>query len=159
MDERTAKIQELFSDKAFVEELCNAEDEVAVQKMLADKGVEMSLTEIDLMSDILGKMEDGEVTKERLERLANPGELSEEELAEVAGGGFFADKVIEYYDNLGNILSKNLATAQRAAGREIHERVLSVSYNTGNIVGTCIAGAVAVAGIGIGVYDAIRRRW
>ena len=66
-----AQLKELFSDEAFVTsilEIDNAED---VQKALADKGLELSLKEITTIQKTLSEEE---------------GELSEDDLENVAGG-------------------------------------------------------------------------
>ena len=78
----TEKIKEVFSDEAFVKSLFELESAAAVQAALKEKGVEMTEEEILGIRDLLAKMENGEITAEQLES----GELSEELLAQVAGG-------------------------------------------------------------------------
>jgi lactobin A/cerein 7B family class IIb bacteriocin len=65
------KIKELFSDEAFVDSILEMETPEEVQKALSDKGVELSLEEIGTIKDTLA---------------SSDGELSENELEEVAGG-------------------------------------------------------------------------
>ncbi|MBR3631191.1 MAG: Nif11-like leader peptide family natural product precursor [Mogibacterium sp.] len=66
------QLTEIFSDEAFVKELLAADDVKAVQQMLEGKG--LSLTEAEITA-----------VQERLENY-NDGELSEDDLEDVAGG-------------------------------------------------------------------------
>ncbi len=63
---------ELFSDEQFVKKLFNLETPEEVQAVLADNDVEISVEEILKIRELLIKKENGE--------------LSDEELEEVAGG-------------------------------------------------------------------------
>lgn len=65
------QIQELFSDEAFVTSILEMETPEEVQAALADKGLELSLEEISSIQNTLN---------------TNEGELSEDELENVAGG-------------------------------------------------------------------------
>ncbi|MBR3630960.1 MAG: hypothetical protein IKN55_10905 [Oscillospiraceae bacterium] len=80
------KLKAVMADEAFVKSCIEAENEAAVQQLFADQGIEMSLTEIELMKEMIGAVADGRITGEQLEKLSQAGELSEEELAEAAGG-------------------------------------------------------------------------
>ena len=101
MNERNEQIKAVLSDEAFVQTLLDAENEEAVQKMLADKGVEMSLTEIELMGEMICAMADGTITEEQLEKLTKGGELSEDDLEAAAGGGI--TKVEKYLGTIENV--------------------------------------------------------
>ncbi|MBR3630957.1 MAG: hypothetical protein IKN55_10890 [Oscillospiraceae bacterium] len=142
------KLREVLADEAFVKSCIEAENEEAVQKLLADKGVEMSLTEIELMKEMFSAVADGKITGEQLEQLSKAGELSEEELEEAAGGGshfyLFEDTIFE----ISNRFVNDVEQIKVGAG----------AYRLGQVgVAAAAIGAVALAGYG--VYDAIRRRW
>ena len=79
------KLQEVLSDEAFAKELFQMEDAGDVQKALEEKGIEMSLDEIRRIKERAMKVQSGEASQEQAEPLAD-GELSEDELADVAGG-------------------------------------------------------------------------
>ena len=113
MKEKLEQIKTVFSDDAFVQTCLEAENEEAVQKLLADKGVEMSLTEIEMMKEMIAQIAEGGISQEFIENLPANGELTEEDLAEVAGGDgnplfnyfFDGDKISydEYIANLGEL--------------------------------------------------------
>jgi lactobin A/cerein 7B family class IIb bacteriocin len=84
MDQKRA--MEVFSDESFVRELLAMESEEQMQEALEEKGVEMTMDEIRQLVEFKRKVENGEISKEQLQRIAD-GELSEDELEEVAGGG------------------------------------------------------------------------
>ena len=69
MDEKL--LQEVFSDEAFVTSLLEMDDSNDVQKALSDKGIKLSITEIDLIRNQLAGTDE---------------ELNEDELENVAGG-------------------------------------------------------------------------
>ena len=89
MNEKNEQIKAVMADEAFVQACVEAENEEAVQKLFAGKGIEMSLTEIRLMKKMVSDVAEGSITEEQLEQLSNAGELSEDELAEAAGGNIF----------------------------------------------------------------------
>ena len=64
------KLREVLADEGFVKSCIEAENEAAVQQLFADKGVEMSLTEIELMKEMIGAVTDGRITGEQLEKLS-----------------------------------------------------------------------------------------
>lgn len=83
------KIKEVFSDEAFVKNLFELESAGEVQAALKEKGIEFSEEEIISIRDFLLKVEESDITKEQLEKWTvqlEDGELSEEELENVAGG-------------------------------------------------------------------------
>ena len=85
MVELQEKVQEVLSDESFAKELVAMEDEKQVQIALEEKGIELSLDEIRQIGETVRKFQNGEISQEQLESMAD-GELSEEELGEVAGG-------------------------------------------------------------------------
>lgn len=73
MEERFVKASALLEEEAFLEQLKQAEDDAAVQKLFADNGVELSLEDIEKM------VEESAVA-------AKSGELGEDDLENVSGG-------------------------------------------------------------------------
>ena len=76
MDEK--RIKEVFSDEAFVKALLGLESAEEAQAALKEKGLEFSTDELVALRDALLKMS--------AKAEANGGELSVEDLDEVAGG-------------------------------------------------------------------------
>lgn len=69
------KIKSILADEEFVSNLSSLEEPEDVRKAFEDRGVELSVEDITKMRDILAK------------NAENPdGELSEDELEDVAGG-------------------------------------------------------------------------
>ena len=160
MKERTEQLKAVLSDEAFVRTLLAAENEEAVQKMLADKGVEMSLTEIELMGEMIVELEEGRITQEQLEKLSQCGELSEDELEAAAGGNAFTDlfkttAVKEIQERVGGWLD----TANEFGYVRVTRNVTEVTYSKPRIIAAAAIGAVVAASIGYNIYDAVRRRW
>ncbi|MBR3630632.1 MAG: hypothetical protein IKN55_09225 [Oscillospiraceae bacterium] len=102
MNEKMAQIKEVFSDEAFVQSVLQAGSAEEVQALLAGKGVEMSLDEIELTKKTVEAVADGEISTEQLSKLAEGGELSEDELESVAGG--FINEVYEGMMKVGGVL-------------------------------------------------------
>ena len=86
MNERAEQIKAVMADEAFVKACIAAENEEAVQKLFADKGIEMSLSDIEVMGEMINAFADDQVTEEELEMLTSSGELSDEALEAVSGG-------------------------------------------------------------------------
>ena len=83
------KAMELFKDKSFLEELAKAETAEEAQKLFASKGAEISIDE--LMAFRAGVMQEaGE-------------ELSDEDLALVAGGGRGSDAAEAVRDAMSEV--------------------------------------------------------
>ncbi|MDO4731006.1 MAG: class IIb bacteriocin, lactobin A/cerein 7B family [Clostridia bacterium] len=83
------KIKEVFSDEVFVKSLFEMETVAEVQTALKEKGIEMTEDEILSVRDLIGKMGSGEINSDQLQNWSaqtETGELSEEELENVAGG-------------------------------------------------------------------------
>lgn len=68
------RIQEVFSDETFVKELLSRETPEEVQKMLADKKIDLSIDDILKIRTIFEK------------KLDQRAELSDDELEDVSGG-------------------------------------------------------------------------
>lgn len=81
----TQKLNEVLADEAFVKELLLMQKPEQVQEALEDRGVELSLDEIEKMGAFIRKVQTGEISKEQVQRMAD-GELSEDELEQVSGG-------------------------------------------------------------------------
>ena len=87
------KIQEVFSNEAFLQKLFTLETPAEVQAVLKEQGVELTVEQIMTIRDMLIKFQQGEITLEQLQQAEN-GELSEEMLEQVAGGAKAADYVL-----------------------------------------------------------------
>lgn len=75
MDEM--KIKEVFSDETFVKQLLEQEEPEQVQALLAEKKIEVSIKEIEIIRNLIIKHCNGELNME---------ELSEADLEAVSGG-------------------------------------------------------------------------
>ncbi|MBO5551296.1 MAG: Nif11-like leader peptide family RiPP precursor [Lachnospiraceae bacterium] len=71
-----AKLKEVMADKTFAEKLLSLEEPEDVKKALEEKGVSLTLDEIRQMAEDAIREDEGD------------GELFEDELDMVAGGGF-----------------------------------------------------------------------
>lgn len=75
MEEKQAKLEELMKDEAFVDAIFSKESSEEVQKLFAEKGVELTMEEVEgLAAAVLQAAPEGN------------GELSEDALDSVAGG-------------------------------------------------------------------------
>jgi len=72
MDSKIDKIQELIHDSSFVDGLMKMEENSDVQKAFAERGIDLSLEEIDRISEMA---------------FGSSEELNEAQLENVAGGG------------------------------------------------------------------------
>lgn len=78
------KLKELLKDEAFVKELVEQETVEDAQKLLASKGVDISVDQLnEIRKGVAARVEEGE-------------ELSDEQLENVAGG--FADAITAVVD-------------------------------------------------------------
>ena len=93
MNENMNKLQEVLKEEGFLEKLAQAESAEAAQAMLKEKGVDMSVEELNQMVELVQKVVNGDMTVEQLEQ-AQTGELSEDDLESVAGGMSTKEKVI-----------------------------------------------------------------
>lgn len=69
------QIMEIMRDEDFVNEILDMQTTEEVKEAFAEKGLELSLEEIDIISQIINKMVDKNTT-----------ELSDEDLEEISGG-------------------------------------------------------------------------
>ena len=84
------KMKKVFSDEAFVKALFEMESVAEMQEALNNKGVQLSEEEVAGIRTLFAKVKSGEISREQLEKWsvqAENGELSEEALEQVAGGG------------------------------------------------------------------------
>ena len=73
------RIKEVFSDESFVEELLNKETPEEAQALLAEKDIDVSVEELVKIRNIVER-------KLQATENGEPTELTEEELADIAGG-------------------------------------------------------------------------
>lgn len=73
------QIMEIMRDEDFVNEILDMQTTEEVKEAFAEKGLELSLEEIDIISQIINKMVDKNTT-----------ELSEEDLEEISGGSLIS---------------------------------------------------------------------
>jgi len=73
------RIKEIFADEEFVKELFSKETPEEAQALLAEKEINMSIDELVKIKDLV-------VAKLQAAENGEPAELTEEELADVAGG-------------------------------------------------------------------------
>ncbi|MBR3631193.1 MAG: Nif11-like leader peptide family natural product precursor [Mogibacterium sp.] len=78
-------MNKVFSDEAFMKELLAADSAESAQKMLEDKGVNMSIDEITQLGEYAEKVISGEITAEEIQAQESD-ELSDDDLENVAGG-------------------------------------------------------------------------
>lgn len=97
MEEKKAKLEELMKDEAFLNAMFSKESSEEVQKLFAEKGVELTIEEVEgLAAAILQAAPEGN------------GELSEDALDSVAGGGI-VERVLSdqlYWIKLGLYLAQ-----------------------------------------------------
>lgn len=87
------KIKEIFSDTDYVKSLVALDDAKQVQESLANKGLDLTLEQINEVKDILIRYQNNESTDLEKEYIAKAGqisngELSEDDLENVTGGVF-----------------------------------------------------------------------
>jgi len=70
MNENFDKIAALLEDTDFATAALSAESAEAVQKMFADKGVELSVTELEAVGNMLSDTAEGELDENDLEQVA-----------------------------------------------------------------------------------------
>ena len=69
------KLTEIFSDKEFVKSFFEPKNEEEVQKVLKEKGIDLSLQEIQKMREMLIQKKNGELSDEELEAVSGGGLL------------------------------------------------------------------------------------
>ena len=139
MDQMNERIKEVFSDEAYVQEFLAFETPEEAQASLEEKGIDMSIEELNQVADLLNRYSEGE--------------LSEEELADIAGGCALAvcitvatviATVAPIIADRWDTISGGFSTAGRAVASG-----MSTAYNT-------VAGGLSTAGRAIGRFF---RRW
>ena len=93
------KIREVFSDEKFVKSLMELETPEEVQKALAEKDIDLSVEDIKKIAELLQKKADGE--------------LSDDELESVAGGGICLGIAVVVYATFGAAFYVNRKTRGR----------------------------------------------
>jgi predicted ribosomally synthesized peptide with nif11-like leader len=88
------KIKELFTDEAFIASIAELETAEDVQKALSEKGLDLSIEEITAIQNALA---------------SNDGELSEDDLENVAGGSGF--NLLTLYPDSIKYLNKTISGA------------------------------------------------
>lgn len=69
------KLTEIFSNKEFVKSFFEPKNEEEVQKVLKEKGIDLSLQEIQKMREMLIQKKNGELSDEELEAVSGGGLL------------------------------------------------------------------------------------
>ena len=98
------KMKEVFSDEAFVKSLFELDSAAEVQAALKEKGAELTEEEILAICEFFAKVKSGEIAPGKLSKQSENGELSEETLEQIAGGGFWSsvwDFLTEWLGHLG----------------------------------------------------------
>lgn len=127
-------ITEAFSDEGFVKSLFALETAAEVQEALKEKGVELTEQEIITIRELLIKVESGEISAEQMEKIqkmSENGELSDEDLANISGGSFLGLVTI----TVGTI---------------------KILAQYGALIALITTGGI---GVGFGAADAVERRW
>lgn len=75
MEELSTKMEELLQDEAFLDAMFSSESSEDVRKLFAEKGIQLTLEEVDALGDEILKAVP-----------LKTGDLSEEDLDSVAGG-------------------------------------------------------------------------
>ena len=99
------KMKEVFADEAFVKSLFELDSAAEVQAALKEKGAELTEEEILAICEFFAKVKGGEIAPGKLSKQSENGELSEEMLEQVAGGGFWGsvwDFLTEWLGHLGS---------------------------------------------------------
>lgn len=116
MDQNMENFGKVLEDKEFVQQLFAADDVTDVQKMLEERGVELTVDQIESLGDLLIKMESGEIKPETLQSFSE-GELSDDDLEEVAGGfGELGLVIGQIAENLPKIAGAVAGTALLVGG-------------------------------------------
>ena len=125
------QLKQVLSDTAFVKALVDAPGAETVQQMLAEKGISLTLAQVEDLGDIVQRTLQDALTEEEL-TLMKSGELSEDELAEAAGG--------ISWDDVKNVWDKG---GKYAAGAVAVVSVIGLGIFYGNRIS---AQADAIAG-------------
>lgn len=93
------KLKDVLSDKTFVEQLLSMEDEEQVQVALKEKGIDITLQQIDEIKDYIDRYQNNQLSEQEKNLLEAAqkninGQLSDEELESVSGGIVVIDTLI-----------------------------------------------------------------
>ena len=104
------RIKEVFADEEFVKELFSKETPEEVQILLAEKDIDLTVAEIVKL---------GEIVERKLQQTENgePAELTEEELADVAGGVLHVLFAVAAVFGAAYIAIGGVAIAKKVTGR------------------------------------------
>lgn len=85
------KLNEVLKDESFVKQLLQLETVNQVQQALADKGVNLTIEEIEAIKDIIQRYENDQLSEQEKQQLEtintlNTDELSDNDLQAVTGG-------------------------------------------------------------------------
>lgn len=84
------KLKEVFSDKEFVTQLFELDNAQDVQKALGDKGIDLSVDEINESIDFFNRYQEGQLTQQEQHLIEtftnNDAELDDDQLETVTGG-------------------------------------------------------------------------
>ena len=98
------KIKKIFADEVFVKGLFELETAAEMQAALKEKGAELTEEENHAICEFFAKVKGGEIAPGKLRKQSENGELSEETLEQIAGGGFWGsvgDFLTEWLGHLG----------------------------------------------------------
>lgn len=82
-------VKKVLSDEAFVKTLSEMDTNEQMQSALAEKGIDLTDKDMEIMRTLFEKVKQGELDAEKLaglQKKAEDGELSDAELELVAGG-------------------------------------------------------------------------
>ncbi|MBR3630155.1 MAG: hypothetical protein IKN55_06755 [Oscillospiraceae bacterium] len=85
MNEQAELLNTLLRDEDFVHTCFGAENAEAVQKLCADRGLDLRLTDVELLKELFILKETGTASQEQLEKFLEAEELAEK-LPEEASG-------------------------------------------------------------------------
>ena len=147
------KFYELLHDEAFREEFMNCASEAAVKELLDRNGIDFTMEEIDAMMLSVGS------TLIKLEE--NNGELSEEDLEQVAGGwswgGFFKGFVMGVIATavIVAVAAVAIATSVATGGTAAPLAAVTAGKVIATVVGAAgmIAAGGAIGGVAGGVVE------
>lgn len=100
MNQSTEKVREVMNDKAFVTRVLQMEEPVDVQKAFADKGVELTLGQVEAIGKAISRQGgDDEISVSELEGVS--GGIALETIIVIVGGLTIAVKIGTAIKNSG----------------------------------------------------------
>lgn len=92
------KLKEVLNDQEFVEKLFGLENVNDIQNTLSEKGIDLSIEEIEATKDMLIRYQNNELTEQEKKIIENAqtenDELNEDQLEAVTGGSFFIFMIV-----------------------------------------------------------------